>query len=341
LDKKALEAEDDHLLAAHPESGVFLYLRGRICESSAKATEFYDRALAADPGLFFAYVAKSLELKSRAKYLEAEEVAAKGWDQLQANPASLSPGDVKYFRERLGQERLENLISAGKYDEFDQFEFSSRGVVSAGEENPLVYLSKLRKGNADAIAQHKNSVAARLARLAPVSPFLSAQLRLTNAMYEGDLATMRQAASQMPEPPRQQLLDAIGFDEGVDPVCKTVLEATNEMSPILQKLMTSLRAREMGQPFEAAREEAIGLMKSSEGAGTALARLFEKSPMATIEEVNEIALQGRERGIILVALAEENPSQKEAMLRYARQLLTIPALPQKRLEGWIARGLGE
>jgi tetratricopeptide (TPR) repeat protein len=340
-DKKALSEEYDRRLAEHPASGVFLYLRGRICESSTQATEFYDRAIAADPGLLFAYLAKSLELKSRAKYVEAEEVAAKAWDQLQANPASLTPSDVKYFRERIGQERLENLISAGRYDEFDQFELTSRGVVSGGEENPLVYLSKLRKGNADAIAQHKSSVAGRLARMAPVSPFLSAQLRLTNAMYEGDLVTMRQAASQMPEPPRQQLLDAIAFDEGVDPICKTVLDATNEMAPILQKLMTSLRAREMGQPFEAARDEAIGLMKSSEGMGAALAKLFEKSPAATIEELNEIALQGRERGIILVALAEENPSQKEAMLRYARQLLTIPALPQKRLEAWIARGLGE
>jgi tetratricopeptide (TPR) repeat protein len=341
-DHKKLIEEYDRLLAAHPQSGDYLYLRGRISDSASEALLLYDRAIAADPNCMFAYLAKSLQWKSHGKYAEAAELLATAWRRLHSDAAtSLKPHEAAYFRSRIGEERLESLISAGKYAEFDSVEKETRSLLGRSEESPLVYLSLLRQGNAEAIGLHRGAVSNRLARLAAQSPLLFASQRLTSAMYESDLASMRTAAMQMPEPPRQQLLDSIAFDEGTENECKTVLGSSNEITLILQKLLTSLRCRDLNQPFEESRNEAIKLMQSGGAAPVALASIFQKSPAATIEEVDDVFLEDRERGIILIALAYENPPQKEAMLRYAKRLLTIPGFPQKCLDDWIKRGLGE
>ncbi len=341
-DHKKLIEEYDRLLETHPQSGGYLYLRGRISDSASEALALYDRAIVADPNCMFAYLAKALQWKSHGKYAEAAELLATAWEKLHSDAASsFKPKDVSYFRSRIGEERLESLISAGKYTEFDSVEKETRSLLGRSEESPLVYLSLLRQGDAEKIGLHRNGVANRLARLAAQSPLLFATQRLTNATYESDLAAMRAAAMLMPEPVRQQLLDSISFDEGTENECKTVLGSSNEISGILQKLLTSLRCRDLNQPFEEPRNEAIKLMQSGGVASVALASIFQKSPAATIEEVDNVFLEDRERGIILIALACENPPQKEAMLRYAKRLLTIPGFPQKCLDDWIKRGLGE
>lgn len=341
-DRAKLVEEYDRYVTMHPRSADFLYLRGRISGSAAEAESFYDRAIAADPNCLFAHLAKALQWKSHAKYAEAAKLLATAWERLQSDAAaSLKPKDVVYFRKRISEERLECLISAGSYAEFDSVEKETRAIVGRTEESPLVYLSLLRQGNAEAIGLHRNAMANRMAKLSTQSPILFATQRLTNAVYESDLGAMRAAAMQMPEPPRQQLLDAIAFDEGTENECKTVLGSSDEISLILQKLLTSLRCRDLQQPFEPSRAEAIQLMQAGGTAPKALAEIFQKSPNATIEEVDNVFLEDRERGIILVALAYENPAQKEAMLRYARRLLTIPGFPHKCLQDWIKKGLGE
>jgi hypothetical protein len=219
-------------------------------------------------------------------------------------------------------------------------EASIRSKMPGGEEGALVYLALLRKGNAEEVERYRERLGRRLSQIPMQENLYRQSLRLTQAMYEQDLADMRDAASLMPEPPRQQLLNAIAFDEGSDPECKTVLGSSNELSPILQKLLTSFRKRELNLPFAESREEAVTLMRSP-NAPPGILPLFEKGPQTTIEDVDQLTLQNRERGILLIALAFENPSQKEAMLRYARRLLAIPQLPQKCLDDWIKQGLGE
>lgn len=341
-DRQALVEEYDKMLATNPKSAAYLYLRGRICDESSIAIDYFDRALAIDPQFIQAYLAKAHESQSRGQYEQAADLLKDAWDKLHAaqlDPASAS--QTAYFAEQISADWLNALFSSGNYEEFDRVELQLRQTAPHQQPNQLVYLSKLRQGKLEEVRQIRERNAAQIASLPQSERLVRGSLKLTNAVLDGDLNAMREAASLMPEPPQKQLLNAIAFDDGSDPDCKAVLGVSNEFLPIARELLTSLRCRERGEPFEAFRDQAIEYMKTGASTSPAMLALFNKSPAATIDDVDKISLQDRERGILLVALAYENPPQKEPMLRYARRLLTIPRLPQKCLDDWIKQGLGE
>ena len=63
----------DRLLAAEPNNGAFLYLRGRLTPEKSTAAEFYNRAIAADPQLSYPWMALGHQAFTSGNWLKAKE----------------------------------------------------------------------------------------------------------------------------------------------------------------------------------------------------------------------------------------------------------------------------
>jgi tetratricopeptide (TPR) repeat protein len=76
-DKRELAKRYDTLLSTSPNDAAALYLRGRLCSTSAETVTWSDRAIAADPQLPWPWMAKAWHAGCRGDWEESRELAAK------------------------------------------------------------------------------------------------------------------------------------------------------------------------------------------------------------------------------------------------------------------------
>jgi len=321
-DEATLVKQYDALLAAEPQSAVLLYLRGRLCARRSEAMAYDERALAADPTLAYAWYGKAYHLRAVGDYAAARAAMAEA--------CRLKPDDVAmaemWFQDRLALGEYEALLTE---------------VRATQAKTPLdwnLYARQMTLCEAmnqpEAAQQAFDDYAAHLRREFKKGAETSVRLARIKMLY----ATNRydelvQEAQAIPGP--QIIFETLFLAHLVHGNLDEASRMTDPMTPGNEwaALWVSLGWCLKGDRAQAEtwRKRAQQQLAGGNSDDRAAAELLGSATAPSMEAVDDLSGEPLWRAAVLLALADQHPEIREALLAEVRQICSTPIVPQQFL----------
>jgi Tfp pilus assembly protein PilF len=309
--RQPLIAQYDRMLAAEPTDSALLYLRGRLCASTAEGRDYFNRALQADadnpyPAFALAYDAASAADWASAKHL-LDPVVEK------------QPGNLEFLT-------LWTVACLG-LNEPALVEQPWRRRL---QDDPADFQAELNVCQAllmdhketdarSAVSDYRRAVAARLGQAGrPLADAMDSEL----LYMTGDFAALEKMSRQDPSPAGRNHLFTAMIEQN-RPLEAAQLIPSNDASvkDPFQLLAMSLAWRVAGNAAEAGKwqDRASALFRSS-GDREHVADLLSGRIEPTAEIVNALGLAMPPKALLLASLAFSHPDRRSELAAAARRL---------------------
>lgn len=316
-------------LAADPANSALLYLRGRCDPDRSAASEFYQRAIAADPRNPFPHYAKSVSLLARGDFAAA---------QAQINAAcELRPGDPQ-----MNMHRTKVRMALG---EFNALEAESREALV---ENPLSIADHeqllavlVAAGKADQVQQAVTSFNQQATVSDPQqAPALARRLRNALLYLEGNFQGLL-AATDPPADAAEAALPRYWAQFEL----RQVVKPPPGLSPIQAEhdgyslLCQALAWAEKGDAASAAevKSQALDQFRAGRYDDRRVADILAKGGDWTEQDLDNLPLNPTHKCIVLVTMAESSADRAGPLLDLADKLNFERQFPYHFLKRTIER----
>jgi len=322
-----LRSEYDQMLAASPENGPLLYLRGRIALRTPEAMRYYRRAIAADPELAYPHAAMAYCLVSEGKFDEAQPAIARARELAPENDTMRQLSfDVRFCR--------------GKYKELE------RTLREAIQRQPLHFELQrelLAVLIADGREQEARTALEEYARRIQVqAPGEAAQVvPLADSVLfylQGDMRQYLDTADRLPDSVDADEIRFVAHLELEQPEkAETLLQPENAMPEDALLMALAWHDADDEDRADVWRERAITVLREGSEEDRWQAERLTEGDQLSIDEVDQVALNRGDKVVLLASLAAVCPTHRAELLARAERLNAIDGPPHRFLADVIDR----